>query len=439
MIVTITTLDTAFKVEISTPKPEILSVGNLMPINVSVSVIRDGEKGADGADAINNTLELVRAESNILEGNIDANGNTIEKIRNAVDNQEPATLAQLIAATQEAKDYADTVSVDSVRWGGYWDASTGIFPSNSLTRRGDEFEVSVAGTFSNTEFEVGDIIRARINVPGQNIANWSISQGNVQQATTSRQGTSKVALASNVNNENSTDNSNFVTPLSLWRAFVQRFLQLSWVWTLRQTFSTAPRLSSEMANYYLKLNGTKDITSVPTIPAADVLETADKSFITIQEKIESYKVFAKSNSGIVTNTPDRTKLFSLPLSLDAMKSGRFLKFSNYMQRPVRNGSVLYEVFLNTIDEVPSGITNRVGTYTYPANSYWCPFFRTLIIGDNSLTILNPATNASNDDGVSGQPTVLAINNNINYYLVVAVTQSIANNSIQNLTGYVAGN
>lgn len=270
MIVNITTSDVPFKVVITTPKPEVLSVGNTQPINITISVIKDGEKGNDGQDAINNTLEMVRAENAKIEGDIHGNGNTITNIRNAVDSQEPATLAQVTAILNEAKSYADTVSVESVRWAGYWNASSGSLPSNSQVRRGDEFEVNVAGSFAGVDFEVGDILRARINVPGQIITNWLISQGNVQQALENRQGTAKITTGSELENENSLNDSDIVTSKKLWQNFVPKLLSLPLNWLAKQTFAIAPRFSSLTGGTFLKLDNNKDVIATEKIQITDI-------------------------------------------------------------------------------------------------------------------------------------------------------------------------
>lgn len=232
----------------------------------------EGIQGEPGEPAINNTLELVRSENPQISGNIDANANTIENLRNAEANQEPATFIQAKQFLQEAKEYADTVSANTVRWAGYWSASTGAFPSVSIIRRGDEYECDASGTVYGVEFEIGDIIRARINTPGQIVSNWSVAQGNVQQSTEVRQGTLKIADSATVSDENSVNDSNSITSKKLWLNFWQRVLSLTWTWSSRQIFSVSPRFSSVTASQYLKVDLNKDVTSVGTIPSSDVAQ-----------------------------------------------------------------------------------------------------------------------------------------------------------------------
>lgn len=305
MNVVITTQN-PISVNITTQNPEILQVLPAVGIKVSVAVIKDGRdgksayqiwlddgnvgtetdfleslKGNDGLpgqDATNNTLEMVRAENPIIEGNIDANGNTIQNLRNPVAAQEPATKATVDAALQAAKDYADTVSAETVRFAGFWNASSGTYPTGGTIRRGDQYEISVAGTIAGIEFEVGDLLRARINSPGQTTANWSASQGNVQQATENIQGTAKVISSAETANENSTNDKDFITGKKLWLNFVTRFLQLPWTWAAKQIFTVSPRFSSTTAGQYLKVDAQKEVISVPNIPVADISESTVKRF-----------------------------------------------------------------------------------------------------------------------------------------------------------------
>lgn len=343
MKVSITTQN-PISVKITTQNPEILEVLPAIGIIVSVSVIKDGRdgksayqswlddgnvgtetdfleslKGNDGnpgQDAVNNTLEMVRAENPTIDGNINANGNTIENLRNPVASQEPATKAIVDAALQAAKDYADTVSAETVRFAGFWDASLGTYPTGGTIRRGDQYEISIPGTIAGNDYEVGDLLRARINSPGQTTANWSASQGNVQQATETIQGTAKVISPAEAANENSTNDKDFVTGKKLWLNFVTRFLALPLTWSAKQIFTIPPRLSSTNAGQYLKVDSQKDIVSVSAIPAADITESTAKRFTNDTEMatkanvtaLQSYERFSfvDVNDRVITGTTAET-------------------------------------------------------------------------------------------------------------------------------------
>lgn len=367
-------------------KPDIVTVVGNEPVQVVVSITKDGKDGEDGTpgksayqswlelgntgteaefiaslqgndgeDAVNNTLEEVRAENPTIEGNIDAAGNTIINIRNAVAEQEPITKAQADAQLAEAKAYADTVSADTVRWAGFWNASTGSYPTGSGIRRGDEYEVSVAGTIGAVEFEVGDLLRARINSPGQTSSNWSVAQGNVQQATETRQGSARIAVGDEVANENSTNNADIVPPRKLWQNFWPRVLNLSWTWNARQIFGTAPRLSSLNPSNYLRVNATRDIEGVASIPAADVVQTDTHRFVTLAQLNSINSATREVYSDIVEsiaifNTLDESiaKIYSFnPGDLP----GNFLDMTIWSSRTGASASYVVNVRANTLPQI----------------------------------------------------------------------------------------
>jgi hypothetical protein len=281
--------DEPIKFKISCDSAATFSVTESVPVSVIVSVIRDGKDGIDGDDGYTPVkgIDYFDGEKGdpgtnafeAIEDDVDFDGHTIINMRNATASQEPATLVQLNTALAEAKAYADTVSADTVRSAGFWDASTGVYPTGTI-RRGDQYEVSVEGN----GFDVGDLIRARINSPGQIPSNWSESQGNLRQSLENRQGTAKIITDTNAADENSTNDTDILTAKKWWQNTWSRVRALSWTWAARQTFTTAPRLSSATANHYLKVNATKDVESVSSIPAADVTETSTKSFSSATEK-----------------------------------------------------------------------------------------------------------------------------------------------------------
>jgi len=227
---------------------------------------------ADAAAAV--TLEQTRQNDNELGGNIDAAGNTIDNLQNAIDPQQPATLAQIQQVLTDAKNYTDTKTVDAVRWVAYWDATGGIYPTGfpGGQKRGDEFEANNATVVlmpDGQEVQKGDVFRARINAPGQNPLNWSISDGNAQQATELNLGLVKIAPQTEAQNINSTDDKTAITPLKHWIAMVY-FKTLVHAWDLRQIFTTGIRLPSLTNGQYLRVDASKDVIGQTGIPASDI-------------------------------------------------------------------------------------------------------------------------------------------------------------------------
>jgi len=91
--------------------------------------------------------------------------------------------------------------------------------------------------------------------------------------------TPSVANATEAADENSSEDTKFITPKKLWANFWTRVLAVAWTWAAKQTFTTAPRFNSSTASQYLKTDASKDLTSVSAIPASDVSGTKTSSFI----------------------------------------------------------------------------------------------------------------------------------------------------------------
>ncbi|RQO66844.1 hypothetical protein DBR40_21565 [Pedobacter sp. KBW01] len=144
------------------------------------------------------SLEMVRALDNKILGDIDFNGNRGMNVATPEENGQIANKEYADQKEINAKNYADLVATDVLRYAGNWDASTGQYPTSGTglggeVRRGDSFEITVEGTIEDKEYEVGDQLRAKVDVPGQILANWGSSQVNMQQATEVRTGIAKVA------------------------------------------------------------------------------------------------------------------------------------------------------------------------------------------------------------------------------------------------------
>lgn len=250
------------------------------------------------------TLEQVRSENNQITGNIDANGNQIDNLSNPASNQQASTKIYTDTAEANAKAYADSLVVAVYRPAGDWDASVGTYPisgtgTGGAIRRGDTYRISVAGTIAGYNYDIGDSIYAIIALPGQLASNWGDFEHNTQQATESTRGTAQIIDAATAADENTLDDQKMVTGKKLWINFWQRVLSLAWTWSLKQTFTTAPRFNSTTASQYLKTDANKDLTSVSSIPATDVATDSTHRFVT-----DANLTTIGNQSG--TNTGDET-------------------------------------------------------------------------------------------------------------------------------------
>lgn len=263
------------------------AITGIKPAEEDTQAVPLGQAKALANEAINSanlytdqmTLEKVRGVDNKLGGDVNAGGNRVTGAGNAQEDQDYVTLLQLQQSQADALAYADSVSLLSVRWAGYWDPSTGLFPNASGIRRGDEYEANSDGVIGTIEIERGDIVRARINTPGQSVGNWSIAQGNTQQATETVRGIAKVADSNTVSNQVTTNNTDFVTSVKLWLSFWPKVLQLAHVWTGMVTFNNIVNLPGVGIAKYLRTDNSSSVYGVTGIPSSDITGTKTSSFI----------------------------------------------------------------------------------------------------------------------------------------------------------------
>lgn len=153
-----------------------------------------GGAARDNISLLTEIEALELANSSEVDARETADEALADLVSQEVTDRENADTTNLI----EAKAYADLVATDVLRYAGTWDASTEAFPTTGTgsgggVRRGDTFEITVAGTIAGDDYEVGDQIRAKIATPGQTASNWNSAQTNTQQATTDRIGISRFA------------------------------------------------------------------------------------------------------------------------------------------------------------------------------------------------------------------------------------------------------
>ena len=120
-----------------------------------------------------------------------------------------------LATAGSIKAYVDSqvAAIGSLQ--GSVDASTSTnFPGSALTKKGDYWYVSVAGTIQGVLFNVGDVIIANIDNPTVTSANsYIFLETNREQASTTVLGL--VTLATNAEVQYGTDVNKVVTPASL--------------------------------------------------------------------------------------------------------------------------------------------------------------------------------------------------------------------------------
>jgi hypothetical protein len=95
------------------------------------------------------------------------------------------------AAQTAAQAYADTLVVGLIDDRGNYNASGNTFPASGgsgsagAVLKGDLWTVSAGGTIGGSVVEIGDLVRALTNAPGQTASNWAITQNNIGYVPTS--------------------------------------------------------------------------------------------------------------------------------------------------------------------------------------------------------------------------------------------------------------
>lgn len=275
--------------------------------NIAATNVRDAiaELDAEKQAALGYNPENVGNKATNLSSNT---SNTLYPTVKAVADGDTATL-------NAAKAYADSVNVNVLNYRGYWDASGGtVYPSTGGTgsagaiQAGNTWEISVAGG----GYDVGDLIVAKIAAPGQTAANWGKTAHNTQQATELARGTAMLATTAEMQDKDTTNDIDMVTPKKLWVA-ITYFLTLAWTFVEKITFTLAPRFSSASANSYLKTDGNKDLTSVSSIPGADVAAATDTARGTAELATDTEVKTATDSVRIVTPSGLNSRLKRLPV------------------------------------------------------------------------------------------------------------------------------
>lgn len=318
------------------------------------------------------TLEQARSENNKIEGDIDADGNRIIGLANGVDNQDSATVAQVDQSLLDAKAYTDERLIGVFIPAGDWDACQGEYPtitnSGDPVLKGHTFRITVEGEIEGYHYDKGDSIYAIVDEPGQDPDNWGDFEHNTQQASETVRGTATIATATTVANENSLDDSSFITPKKLWQNVVSRFLSLAWTWTAKQIFNVSPKFGSVTANHYLKVDGNKELVSVGKIPMSDV---ENLKRLRVKDTTQSYYL-QNQNAGTV----ETVREFTVPantLNADFEINHEFI--GNYFNQSGSSLSVAVELLHNDIviyrsnTNIPNDSNSRTKSVRMNVNYY----------------------------------------------------------------------
>lgn len=127
-------------------------------------------------------------------------------------------IASFVDVPAKIKDYVDGLVDSNLKSPDSYDASSGNFPTDykgtGAVAEGDTFYITVAGTIgSGTIVNVGDLLVAKIDAPGQTDANWFVLESNRDQATETTLGVLKIATQAIANA--GTNDTDAITALKL--------------------------------------------------------------------------------------------------------------------------------------------------------------------------------------------------------------------------------
>lgn len=229
--------------DITTPSAGQLPIYDGVSDWVNKSVSGDISLSAAGvatiaSDAVTYDKMQDTTAADVVLGKVGAAG-TVSEV-SVITDMASASASSLVYSSV-VKAYIDGLVDTTLKAPDSWDASGGTFPTDykgsGVVSEGDTFYITVAGTMgSGTVVNVGDLIVANTDTPGQTDANWYVLESNRDQATESVAGVAKIATQAIT--DAGTNDTDIVTPLkletfvantSITRKYAADFLTTDWV------------------------------------------------------------------------------------------------------------------------------------------------------------------------------------------------------------------
>lgn len=201
-----------------------------------------------GLGLVNNTRDADKPVSYYTQ---QALNNLQDSFTSNLNNESQSRLQADATTLSSAKAYTDQQVTSVYRPAGGWDASQGTFPTtgtgtNGGIRRGDTYNVTVAGSIGGHLYDIGDTFYANAPTPGQVASNWQRFEANTEQAQEGFRGTVAIATQAVVQNEATANDQDAVTPKKFWLglARLQALARsISGLWT----FTTSPLVPTAAA------------------------------------------------------------------------------------------------------------------------------------------------------------------------------------------------
>ena len=197
------------------------------------------------------------------------------------------------------------------------------------------------------------------------------------------------------------------------------------------TFTTAPRFDSTTASQYLKVDGTKDLTSVAAIPATDITQDAIHRFITDVERLKINR-FSYTDTVLGTATSGIGNQFSKSVLIPAntVSNGAL----NIKGRAVKSGSASYgwlNIYINTTNNL-SGSPKHLGQINSAGGNTLANFAidRTIPIQAGSFTTFIVNTTNGFEEIVTNQISTATIDWTVDQYVILSCQCNIGTDTMR---------
>lgn len=297
----------------------------------------------------------------------------------------------LDSAENDAKAYADGLVVGLWDDRGSYDASGGAYPSSGgsgtagAILKGDVWTISVAGTLPTGQVaEVGDIVRALINTPGNTQANWAIQQNNI--GYTAENSANK---STDVNTDQAS-NTKYPSVKAVYDWAVGLFLQIgNFSSALANAITLASAKNPPVGADSIPINDTEDSNALKrvtlTVLRAFFKLTYDAAYIASGGWNEVSESWSYASASTITIPSDGTTKYQKGIKIRFKQGGGYKYF---VGKTI--ASTLITVFVNTDYTVAnSAITDIAYSYIenpygFPTSFNYTPTFNGLTVGSSTL-------------------------------------------------------
>lgn len=375
----------------------------------------------DYANPHQTTLAQAVDASNEINDDIDANGHTVTGLAAPVLSSDAATKGYVDGLIDNTLKPAEAFTP-----AGSWPTTYG----GNAVQNGDTFRVAAAGTVGSTTVNAEDLLIANVDSPGQTDSNWQVLESNRDQASESVKGVAKIATQAQVEDVNASNNENIVTPQKLWLA-IAYMVTKAWTWTLQQTFTVAPKLSSVTAELPLFTNSTKEIIHKSLADFKTWLALTIADVTGLQTELNNRVETVWDGNATVTGVSALTLVSSKLIAANYFSSTDCLNIEVVAEKTGTSGSASWGMAINSSAST-AGKTDFVTGANFTSSTLWNKFIRTFhFITDGGVVKLWGFVNAAGTTDIAastGTPGRTTWDVTGSKYLIIWVTPTSATDS-----------